>query len=174
MAKRISAVFTTISLLIASIAPTFAAESGNPRIIAEVHDFNKLARVIGEKRLPLVLMFSSEYCAYCVKVENDFLIPMQISGDYVDRAVIRKMKIDYGSEVVDFDGKRIDADEFAARYNIRVTPTVVFLDSHGRQLAAKQVGLTTPDFYGGYLDQSIATALDMLRRTTPLRVTLSD
>ncbi len=174
MTKSISVVFAAITLLVTSITPTFAAEAGNPQVIAEAQDFSKLSRIIDEKRVPLVLMFSSEYCAYCVRLENDFLIPMQISGDYVERALIRKVKIDYGSEVVDFDGKHVDADEFAARYNISVTPTVVFLDSQGRQLAARQVGLTTPDFYGGYLDQSIATALDMLRRTTPLRVTLTD
>ena len=174
MAKRISAIYPLIAFMFAAVSNVYAADSKNPRIIEEVGDFSQLAPLTEKNRLPIALMFSSEYCAYCVKLENDFLIPMQISGDYVDRAVIRKVKIDYGNVIRDFDGKMVDADEFADRYNITVTPTMVFLDSHGRQLAAKQVGLTTPEFYGGYLDESIATALDMLRRTKPLRVTLTD
>lgn len=172
MAKFISAILTAATLLISVNANTFAAEEHDPRVIAEVSDFSQIARRIERERLPLVLMFSSEYCAYCVRVENDFLIPMQISGDYEQRALIRKVKIDFGNTIRDFDGKTIDADQFAARYNVTVTPTVVFLDQHGQQLTAKRVGLMTPDFYGGYLDESIATALDLLRRTKPLRVSL--
>lgn len=174
MAKRVSIIMMSFVLLFASFPSVFAANGHDSRTILEVSDFSQLAPLSAEKRLPLVLMFSSEYCAYCMRVENDYLIPMQISGDYEQRAIIRKVKIDYGNTVRDFDGKRVDAREFAARYHVTVTPTVVFLDEHGAQLAPKRVGLTTPDFYGGYLDESIATALDMLRRNKPLRVTLDD
>ncbi|MEN8169247.1 MAG: thioredoxin fold domain-containing protein [Pseudomonadota bacterium] len=172
--RHISLVFLPFILFFALVCNVFAADNHNARSIKEVKDFSEIAEISGEKRLPLVLMFSSEYCTYCVRVESDFLIPMQISGDYEQRAIIRKMKIDFGNTVRDFDGKQVDADEFAARYNISVTPTVVFLDRHGSQLAPKRVGLMTPDFYGGYLDESIDIALDMLRRNKPLRITLSD
>jgi thioredoxin-related protein len=174
MAKRITAILSFFILIFAAINGALAADKGDHGKIAEVRDFTRVAQQSAEKRIPLVLMFSSDYCAYCVRLENDFLVPMQISGDYEHRAIIRKVKIDYGNTVRDFDGKRIDADEFAVRYNVSVTPTVVFLDHQGNQLAPKQVGLTTPDFYGGYLDESIATALDILRRTRPLRVSLTD
>lgn len=174
MLKPIAIIYLPFALLFALVASVFAAEGDASHGIEEVRDFAQIGRLISEKRLPMVLMFSSSHCGYCVRLEQEFLIPMQISGDYAQRALIRKMKIDYGNSVRDFDGKPIDADEFAERYNITVTPTVVFLDGQGRQLAAKQVGLTTPDFYGGYLDASIDTALDMLRRTKPLRVTLND
>jgi thioredoxin-related protein len=174
MAKPKSAFFFSFVLIFALIQTAFASDSDDVNTIKEEKDFSQLAKILGKNRVPVVLMVSSEYCAYCVRVEEDFLIPMQISGDYEQRAVIRKVKIDYGNTIRDFDGNRIDADEFAARYNISVTPTVVFLDHHGHQLAAKRVGLMTPDFYGGYLDESIDTALDMLRRTKPLRVSLGD
>jgi thioredoxin-related protein len=162
-----------IALVFASFGSVFAAEVDDVRTIKRVEDFSQLGAVLGEKRLPLLLVFSSEYCHYCSVLESDFLIPMQISGDYVDRAVIRKIEIGYGSRVVDFDGKRVDADTIAERYGISVTPTVVFLDKNGRQLAPKQVGLTTPDYYGAYLDESIDVALDLLRRNKPLRVKLT-
>lgn len=174
MRKTSSTTLAAFSLLFAAVGISFAADITHPTSISEVRDFSRLGDEIQRKRVPLVLMFSAEYCSYCIRVENDFLIPMQISGDYTDRAVIRQVKIDFGNEVVDFKGKRVDADEFAARYNITVTPTLVFLDHRGNQLATKRVGLMTPDFYGGYLDESIATALDILRRNKPLRVTLDD
>lgn len=171
MAQLKTTTYLPLILILTLFNSVFAANGDNNRVVEE-NDFSQLAATLEEKRLPLVLMFSSEYCAYCVRVENDFLIPMQISGDYTRRAVIRKVKIDYGNTIRDFDGNEVDADEFAARYAISVTPTVLFLDAHGRQLAPRRVGLMTPDFYGGYLDESIDTALDMLRRSKPLRVSL--
>lgn len=174
MFKSILTSFATLSLFFAAFGSTYAADVGDRHRIAEIGDFSRVAKNIAQRRVPLVLMFSSEHCGFCVRVENEFLIPMQISGDYEDRAVIRKMRLDFGNEVVDFDGRRVDADEFAARYNISVTPTVVFLDHQGNQLAPRRVGLMTPDFYGGYLDESIATALDILRRNKPLRVSINE
>ncbi len=166
---RISLLF----VLAFTVVPSVFAED-DPYVIQQVEDFSRLGEELEQRRLPLVLMFSSEHCPYCQQMESDFLIPMQISGDYVDRALIRKIEIGYGSTVRDFDGSRVAADELAERYGISVTPTLVFLDGKGSQLARKQVGLTTPDYFGGYLDDSIATARDMLRRTRPLRVGLGD
>lgn len=174
MAKLVSIMFLHFVLLFAPVGGVLAADTPHPTGIEEVQDFSQLARTLNEKRLPLVLMFSSSYCHFCVRVEQEFLLPMQISGDYEQRAVIRKLKIDHGKRVVDFDGQRIEASALARRYNVSVTPTVVFLDGAGQQLTAKRVGLMTPDFYGGYLDESIDTALDMLRRNKPLRVILGD
>lgn len=151
-------------------APVFAAD--NVKII-EVSDLGAVGKQADQKRLPILLMFSAEGCSYCIRLEEDFLKPMLRSGDYTDRVLIRKMKIDGFGKVRDFDGKAILASAFADRYNVSVTPTVVFIDGDGMELAQKRVGLTTPDFYGGYLDQSIDQALDILRRNKPMRVKLT-
>ncbi len=141
--------------------------------VEETEDFSRLAVQSEQRRLPILLMFSAEYCSYCVRVEEEFLKPMLRSGDYEDKVLIRKIKIDRFDKIRDFDGKSIAIEAFSSRYNVYVTPTIVFLDSSGAQLAPKRVGLSTPDFYGGYLDQSIETALDILRRDKPMRVNLS-
>jgi thioredoxin-related protein len=173
MAKPLSIIYPPFALMFALVSSVFAAESDKLHTIEEVRDFSRLGQLLNEKRLPVVLMFSADHCVYCARVEQDFLIPMQISGDYEQRAMIRKLKIDGTNSVVDFDGQRIKTSALARRYNVTVTPTVVFLDGTGQQLTAKRVGLMTPDFYGGYLDESIDIALDMLRRNKPLRIKLS-
>lgn len=169
MMNRLLAVFL-VFLCFASVSPVFASDDVK---VKEVKDFSKLGVRSHEARLPILLMFSAEHCSYCVKLEEDFLKPMLRSGDYDDKVLIRKVKIDGFDSVRDFDGNKIDASKFADRYKVYVTPTVVFIDGDGAQLAPKRVGLSTPDFYGGYLDQSINTALDVLRRNKPLRVKLS-
>lgn len=152
---------------------TFGGDGSKITKIESIKDFTGIARLSEERRLPILLMFSADHCGYCERLEEDFLKPMLRSGDYEDKVLIRKFKISGSGEVRDFDGKRIPISDFRSRYNISVTPTVVFLDSSGAQLAPKRVGLTTPDFYGGYLDQSIETALNVLRRSKPLRVELT-
>ena len=156
-----------------AVTSTFAADGGKDVKVEEIRDFTRLASHSDEKRLPILLMFSAEHCTYCERLEEDFLKPMLRSGEYEDKVLIRKIKIDGYGNIVDFDGKQVSIDAFASRYHVYVTPTVAFLDSTGAQLAPKRVGLSTPDFYGGYLDQSINAALDVLRRNKPLRVKLS-
>ncbi len=162
--------FVVVSLLALN---AFAADGGKDVKVQEIKDFTRVAGDSDAKRLPILLMFSADYCSYCERLEEEFLKPMLRSGDYDDKVLIRKFKIDGFGTVRDFDGRQISVDAFTARYNVHVTPTVVFLDGSGAQLAPKRVGLSTPDFYGGYLDQSIDTALDVLRRNKPLRVKLS-
>ena len=45
-----------------------------------------------------------------------------------------------------------------------VTPTILFVDHTGRQLAERMVGINTIEMYGGYLDQCIDTALMHIRQ----------
>jgi thioredoxin-related protein len=169
MMKRLVGFFL-ITLTSSIFSPVFASDDVT---IEEVKDFSKLGEHSREKRLPILLMFSAKHCTYCVRLEEDFLKPMLRSGDYEDKILIRKIKIDSFGAIRDFKGEQATAGEIADRYKIYVTPTVVFIDGDGVQLAKKRVGLTTPDFYGGYLDQSIDIALDVLRRNKPMRVKLS-
>jgi len=169
MMKRLAGLFL-VFLSVGGFSPVFAADEVK---VEEVKDFAKIGERSHAARLPILLMFSAEHCSYCEKLEEDFLKPMLRSGDYTDKVLIRKVRIDGFGTIHDFDGNKVSAQEFADRYNVSVTPTVVFIDGDGTQLAKKRVGLSTPDFYGGYLDQSIDTALDILRRNKPLRVKLS-
>lgn len=141
--------------------------------VEKVEDFHALGEVSERNHLPILLMFSASHCTYCVRLEEEFLKPMLRSGDYDNKILIRKIKIDSFEDIRDFDGQRVTVEEFADRYKVYVTPTVAFLDGRGQQLAPKRVGLSTPEFYGGYLDQSIDLALDMLNRNKPLRVKLT-
>jgi thioredoxin-related protein len=161
---------TIISLLFAAFSTAFAADDVK---VVEVKDFAAIGKQADSKRLPIMLMFSASGCTYCEKLEEDFLKPMLRSGDYTNKVMIRKLRIDGFGKVRDFEGKQVAASDFADRYSVFVTPTVVFIDGDGVEVAKKRVGLSTPDYYGSYLDQSIDKALDILRRDKPMRVKLT-
>ena len=126
--------------------------------VTTVASLEQATREAAARNLPLLLAFSSRSCAYCVQLEQDFLIPMLVSGDYTDRVLIRKLNIDAGVMVEDLQGRITPAHRIADHYNVDVTPTLLFLGPDGEELAERLIGVMTPDFYGGYIDRGIAAA----------------
>lgn len=116
-----------------------------------------------QKQLPIVVLFSATHCGYCSIVKEDFLKPMLISGEYTDKAMIRVIELDSSDALMDLDGQPISAEAFADRYGIYLTPTLAFFDARGNELAPRMVGVTTVEFYGGYLDDAIDQSRQRLR-----------
>jgi thioredoxin-related protein len=156
-----------LRLMMACVACWIGVVTAGEVSVPQAIDLRAEAERANTRQVPLLLMFSAEHCTFCVRMENEFLKPMIISGDYEDKVLIRKLELG-GGTVRDFNGKTVTVDALAARYKVFVTPTLIFLDAAGRQLTDKMVGLTTPDFFGGYLDASIDTSLSRLRRSGPL------
>ena len=91
---------------------------------------------------------------------------MYISGEYDNKVIIRKVMIDSYASVRDFSGNKMESSDLAHRYNIKVTPTVMLVDSRGNELAPKILGINTVDFYSAYLDQAIELSQLSLRKMT--------
>lgn len=121
-----------------------------------------------DRRLPILLAFSAIECSYCELLEEEFLQPMLLGGEYRDRIMIRKLVLDNGSRLADFSGKPVDATLLSDRYRVYVTPTILFLDENGTELAERMVGINTPELFGGYLDDCIETARLIIRNPAGL------
>jgi thioredoxin-related protein len=120
------------------------------------------------RQLPILLVFSAIECGYCELLEEEFLQPMLLGGEYRDKIIIRKLLLDNGSRLSDFSGKPIDATRLSDRYQVYVTPTLLFVDEKGTELAERMVGINTPELFGGYLDDCIETAWLMIRNPAGL------
>lgn len=114
-------------------------------------------------KLPIMLVFTGAVCSYCDLLEEEIIKPMLLGGEYTDKVNIRKLVVDNGSRVTDFSGQRLDTADLAHEYGVFVTPTILFVDSSGYQLAERMVGINTIEMFGGYLDQCIESALLRLR-----------
>ena len=132
-------------------------------LVPEITDLQREARLAATRQVPILVMFGADHCSYCHQLEEDFLKPMLRSGDYTDKVLIRQVQLDGYGSVRDFDGREISVDDLASRYDVRLTPTVVFVDQQGRRVAPNLVGLSTVDYYGGFLDDSIERSLRVLR-----------
>ncbi len=154
MLRRLLLLLLWFPLLVGAVEPVS---------VPRVTDLQALGAEARERNLPILVMFSAEHCPYCMVVREEFLKPMLRSGDYTDRVIIVEIESDE-TTLTDFDGRPIAASDLAQRYAATLSPTVVFLDGEGHELAPRLVGITTVDFYGGYLDQAIDTSLTRLHQ----------
>jgi thioredoxin-related protein len=144
-------------LVPALIMLLISLSQANPREIPQVTNLQMDARAAQAQQVPLLLMFSFHHCPFCAVVREEFLEPMKISGDYEDKVLMRIIDMD-GSDLIDFDGKRIPTSNLSQRYDVNLGPTVILVNVRGELLAEPLVGITTKDFYGGYLDEAIFAA----------------
>ncbi len=135
--------------------------------LREVQDFRLVATEMRQKNLPLLVEFHGEGCPYCRALEEDFLIPMLHDPAYEEKILIRQVQLGIDTEIVDFQGNKVSPHEFASRYGASLTPTMVFLDTDGKEVAGKIVGFNTPSLFGGYLDAEIEKALTNVRAKVP-------
>ncbi len=136
--------------------------AGDSVSMVQVEDLRQEAETLRREQLVLVLEFSSEYCSFCRKMEELFLLPMQRNEDYSTRILIRSVSLDAYETLIDFDGRFISTQEFASRYDVSFTPTLLFLDADGVELSERLVGIWSEDFYGVYIDERIDAARDRL------------
>ena len=148
-----------LALLLALWGLTGAAAPPRVTITSDLGADGKLATA---RQLPIMLVFTASDCSYCDLLERDILRPMLISGDYDDKVIIRKIVIDEQPSIRDFRGRRIAADQLAQRYGVYVTPTILFLDSRGRELSERIVGINTVEMFGGRVDAAIAESRQVL------------
>lgn len=129
--------------------------TGDSAAMIPVTDLRQDARVAKADNLLLVIEFSSEYCAFCRKLEELFLLPMQRNSEYRNKVLIRYISLDMYETLVDFRGRSMSTGEFAARYDITLTPTLLFLNGDGIEMSDKLVGIWSEDYYGGFIDNRI-------------------
>jgi len=160
----------TLLAIVLMTLPLASPASGDAVGMISVTDLRQVASLAKRDNLIVVLEFASEYCGYCRRLEAQFLVPMQRNRDYDDKVLIRSVSLDNFATLVDFSGLPIAAGEFASRYDVSLTPTLVFLNAAGVEMSKKLVGIWSEDFYGGFIDNRIDEAR---RKLAPVATTVS-
>lgn len=117
-----------------------------------------------ETKRPVLVVFAAEHCGFCDRLEADHLGPMARSQDYDGRVIIRKVMIDSYADIKDFEGNAVSTEDFADRYGVSVTPTVMIFDDKGKRLSKKLIGYNGNAYYGWDLDKLISSAQVAMRK----------
>ena len=142
--------------------PAYAADSSSATV-PTAKNLSKIGQIARDKKLPIILVYSADHCAYCEILENEILKPMIISGDYTNRVLIYKLNIDDTQEIRDFNGDMVSISDFSMRHNVFVTPTMLFLGANGKELHERILGINTVEMFGGRVDNAIEISLAKLR-----------
>lgn len=141
--------------------------------VAEAHlppldDLRALATSIARYKAPLLILFSTPGCPFCLEVRQNYLAPRV--GEQIDKTVpdllLREADITSERTVTDLSGARISEASFALRHRVRVVPVVMLFDSMLRSIAEPLVGLDRSGFYEGYLASAIDASRRHLRQTS--------
>lgn len=142
----------------------FAEQPGRGPGLAQATDLKvERAKAFRENKV-ILLLVSQDHCPFCHQIKREVLRPMIASGDYRDALIIRELFIDTGEWISDFDGRKVDAAEFAHGYGVHLTPTLLFLAPDGSELTERLVGIQTPDFFYYYVEQSVNQAIAARRK----------
>jgi len=124
-------------------------------LASSLRDDSEISRSTGR---PVVVFISQQSCEYCALLRKRILLPMIRAGSFEGRVVFREITLDPGFDLLDFDGAVIAGKEFAERYRVYVTPTLLFLDARGKSVAEPLVGTSNIDLYEFYLNRAIDAA----------------
>lgn len=102
---------------------------------------------------PLVVMVSLERCPWCEVVREHYLAPMY------EREGLRVVQIDMlGKRTTEgVDGQPISHGALVRQWEVKIAPTLVFLNGEGAEVADRLEGGGS-DFYSAYLDQRLEQA----------------
>ena len=131
--------------------------------VEKVVNLESLGEQSRDRKLPILLMFSQEECPYCSIMEESYLKPMLRNREYQQKVIIRQVRVDDMDTLTGFNGERIEVEKFSRRYRAWVTPTLIFLNADGDEIANKLVGIGTEGFFAGDIDNAIEAALSKLR-----------
>lgn len=145
--------------IIASVllaGPGLVAAAG-PALPAPV-DLHSDARIAQERGVPIVIMFSLPDCPYCEVVRRNYLVPLAKQGERGTRPLVREVELTATAPLRGFKNEATSGKILAQRYQVKVAPTVIVLDSTGQLAADPLAGGDVAGMYGAYLDNALEQA----------------
>ena len=143
-----------LRISVLALGPTMASaqSTGQAKLPAARSLRDELAVVL-KKKQPLVVMASLEGCPFCHLVRQNYLSPMHSGG-----VEIVQVDMNSAQALQDFAGQATTQGQWIRQSKISVAPTVLFFGPGGKEVAERLEGVSSPDFYGAYLDDRLAKA----------------
>lgn len=129
------------------------------------YNLEKSAELARQQAVPTVVFVSRDACPYCRTLRDSVLGPMYAAGKFEGRAVLVEVSLDGPEPLTGFDGQLIAAKDWGQMYKAQITPTLLFLDSEGREIGKRRIGISNLEMYGFYLQKSLDEALARSRAT---------
>ncbi len=111
-----------------------------------------------DREQAVALYVSRRTCPYCRRMEAEVLQPLLRSEEVPTGILVRQLMLDDAEMMRDFAGRSTSQSAFAEKHQSMITPTWLFLNRDGKELAPRIVGYPGPEFYSHRLEASMAKA----------------
>ncbi len=152
--KRLAIAFISLFALIGTQS-LFAAGA----VLPSANNLSEIGRISRQQDIPVIVFVSRDACPYCRTLRDTILGPMLTANKFEHRAILVELSLDRSETLTGFENKQMTAAAFGERYQAKITPTLLFLDSKGREVSKRIVGISNLEFYGHYLQKSNDEAL---------------
>ncbi|QKI88180.1 thioredoxin family protein [Thiomicrorhabdus xiamenensis] len=135
--------------------PVYAQTDGLP----ELQNLQTLGQQAQTRQLPILLLFSAEWCEYCQVLKEKVLNPMIFNGMYQGKVVyLRHVGLDEKDPIPDWNGKPMIKSKWAYQLNADLTPTIAFFDGNGKEVAERIVGISEITLFASLIHSRINEA----------------
>ena len=125
----------------------------------ELQNLQSLGQKSQQTQLPIMLMFGAEWCEYCLQLKEFVFNPMMLGGLYEEKVVLmRHVGVDEDDPIPDWNGELIKKAEWAYKINADLTPTVLFLDGQGNEVAPRIIGIQEITMYASVIHRHLNIA----------------
>ncbi len=159
MANILRSLYFLLALIIIGGVNSAVGSENSSKKITKTTDLALEGERSAQTKRPILLLISRPGCPYCAQIKSDVLEPMIVSGDYKNKIIMRELTLNTSDNIRNFDRTIINTSDVAIKYNIKVTPTLLFLNSKGRELTKRIVGINTVELFSYYVDQAIDQAV---------------
>ncbi len=116
-----------------------------------LRDAANIAQSRGE---PLVILVSLPGCPWCELLRRNYLAPMRKEGVHAFQITVNDRK----TVIANFQGQASHGAAIAKTYGAQLTPTVLFLNTNGAEIAPRIEGVASIDMLGSLLDERLSAA----------------
>ncbi|WP_321325245.1 thioredoxin family protein [Thiomicrorhabdus sp.] len=170
--NKTSKTFMLILLLVFLLKITQQADANSDSSFKELTNLQKLAEQSQQLKLPIMLMFGAEWCEFCELLQESVFDPMMLGGLYEEKVVLmRHVGVDEAEPIPSWDGTLINKAKWAYELDADLTPTVLFFDANGHEVAPRIIGISEITLYAGLIHQRLNTAYKNMGLTKRIPVT---
>jgi thioredoxin-related protein len=106
-------------------------------------------------------MVSLPGCPWCELLRRNYLTPLRAEG----LPAFEFMVGDRSSAMRDFQGKSTLPAALASQWKVSITPTVLFFNAQGQEIAPRIEGVASADFIGAVIDERLASSRERILAT---------
>ena len=120
-------------LVIITQPPLFAAE----REIPPANSFAEIGHLSVQQGIPVVVFVARDACPYCRTLRDQILKPMLVADKFAHRGILVVVSLVCVGPITGFANRQLTARDFGELYRAEITPTLLFLDSEGREIGRR-------------------------------------